>query len=237
MPTTIKVNGLILKISDTPGKDKLLHVLTRGGFLTAFATPKRSAGKKDFTYDLFNYCEFVLYETGRGNYLVNSVRPLEYFYPLREDMARLALAGYLAQLSRFVAGDADCDCETLMDLLLSALSRLSNGADVHAIKPVFELRSAKLLGFTPCLEAEQKSSEYFFSLEDGRLLLSAAPNTVKLPRSSVVVIYKILAADGAAAFDVPQGECTGDIYALAQQYILFHVERGFSTLDFLNGVL
>ena len=89
MPTTIKIKGIILKISDTPGKDKLLHILTDSSFITAFVTPKRSAGKKNYTFDLFTYGEFVLYVTGSGNYLVNSITPQNGFYGLRPASAGL----------------------------------------------------------------------------------------------------------------------------------------------------
>lgn len=237
MPSIKKLNGIILKIGDTPGKDKLLHVLTRSGFITAFAAPKRNAGKKNFTYDIFNYCEFVLYETGGGNYLVNSVTPVEYFYPLRQDMKRFACAGYLAQLAKYVSGDAYCDFETLTDTFLSALSLLADGADVQMIKAVFELTAAKLLGFTPCLEAERKSDVYRFALDDGRLYDHDVESSVTLPRGAVLVIYKILNADGPSAFEVSLGDYKDAVCSAAQQYILYHAERGFSALDFLNGVL
>ena len=59
MASTSKIKGVILKITDTPGKDKLITVLTSGGILKAFMTPKRTAGKKSHTVDLFTYGEIV----------------------------------------------------------------------------------------------------------------------------------------------------------------------------------
>ena len=61
MAQTVKINGIILKITDTPGKDKLLKILTKTGLVSAFMTFKKSAGKKSFIADMFSYGEFVLF--------------------------------------------------------------------------------------------------------------------------------------------------------------------------------
>lgn len=237
MATTIKIKGIILKISDTPGKDKLLHILTDSSFITAFMTPKRSAGKKSYTVDLFTYGEFVLYITDGGNSLVNSITPIETFYGLRNDIVSLSGAGYFSELAKYVSADADCDFSLLLQLLLEALRLLSDGADIKAVKPVFELKCAQLLGFTPCLEAEKKSGTYYFGLEDGRLYASGEHGGIMMPRSAVYNIYKVLSSDPQKAFSCMSDGVDEIVYSAAQQYIIYHTERDFSSLRFLNGVV
>ena len=239
MPTTTKIKGIILKISDTPGKDKLLHILTDSAYITAFMTPKRSAGKKSYTVDIFTYGEFVLYVTDKGNNLVNAVTPIEYFYGLRNDISRLSVSGYFAELAKYVSSDADCDYSCLMRLFLKAIRLLSDGVNFKLVKPVFEFKAAQLLGFTPCLEAEKKAGTYYFDLEDGRLYTTAKTGGIMLPRSTVYSIYKILSSDPDSAFSfMPQDDAQADaMYSVAQQYILYHTERDFSSLKFLNGVI
>lgn len=237
MPTTVKIKGIILKISDTPGKDRLLHILTDSSFITAFVTPKRSAGKKSYTFDLFTYGEFVLYVTGSGNYLVNSITPLNSFYGLRNDIACLSAAGYFAELAKYVSSDADCDYKCLMSLVLEAFGRLADGCDIKTIKPVFEFKAAQLLGFTPCLEAEKKAQVYCFDLNDGRLHINNIHAGIMISRKAVYDIYRILSASPADAYECILAENCEIIYNLAQQYIIYHTERDFASLRFLNGVI
>ena len=90
MAKTIKIKGTIIKITDTPGKDKLIRILSPVGLVSAFITLKKNAGKKSFTVDVFTYGEFILFETDKGNFLVNSFTPEDYFYNLRTDIVALS---------------------------------------------------------------------------------------------------------------------------------------------------
>lgn len=238
MPTTVKTNGIIIRIKDTPGKDKLLTLLTETGLVTAFITPKRNAGKKSYTFDLFTYGEIVLYKTDSGNYLVNSITPTEVFYSLREDIVRLSAASYLANLAVHAAADEETDSGQLLSFLLSAVSRLSKGGNVKKIKPVFELKITQALGFSPCLEADRKSLSYYFDIDDGRLYASDSSKGVLVSRDLILCIYKILNAEAEKAFEFTVSDEEIDLlYAVTQQYLLYHLERSFDSLEFLNGVL
>lgn len=238
MSTTIKKNGIILKISDTPGKDKLLQILTGDGIVSAFMTPKRSGGKKSFIFDVFTFGEFIIYVTDKGNSLVNSVNPFECFYGLRDDIVTLSAAAYFSELVRYAATDCDCDFQSLLALFLKALRLLSDGAGVKSVKPVFEFKIAQMLGFAPCLEAEEKSAKYYFDIDDGRLYINEVKNGFPLSRNAVYLIYKILNSDTETAFSYMHDNNELDaVFSIAEQYILYHTEREFSSLKFLNGVI
>lgn len=236
MAQTSRIKGIILKITDTPGKDKLLHVLTEQGIVRAFMTPKKNAGKKSYTVDLFSYCEIVIFTTDGGNNLVNSVVPEEYFYKIREDIARLYAAGYFASLALYTAQDAETDTSSLMELVYESFMKLSDGVPVNDIKPVFEFVVARLLGITPCLEAEQKSTAYYFSIDDGRLYLSHVPNSVYVTRKVVMSVYKVINSTVKQALEV-KSEDVESFYKLAEQYILYHTDHNFENLKYLNGVI
>jgi len=237
MSKTIKIHGIILKISDTPGKDKLLHILTENGFITAFSTPKRNAGKKSYTYDLFTNAEIMLYQTDKGNYLVNSITPIEHFYNLREDITTLAAAGYFASLARHASVDADMDFKTLYNLIVNALFALSNGQAVKTVKPEFEIKIVQLMGFTPCLEADKKSSTYYFDPDDGRLYANEVTAGIYIPREVALSIYKIITSSVEELFLNKENEYTNILYSTAERYLLYHTEQDFDALNFLNGVI
>ena len=236
MATTLKTKGIVLKIKDTPGKDKLVYILTNEGLLKAFMTPKKMAGKKSFAVDLFAYGEVVYYVTDSGNNLVNSIVPDEFFFGIREDIARLYTAGYFANLAIHTQSDADTDSETLLELVLESFKRLSNGENIKIIKPVFELVISRLLGISPCLEAETKGREYYFSMEDGRLFINPKPNTFFVSRTVILTIYKILNSEIQFAFDAVC-EQSDMLYQLCEMYIAYQTERDFEQLKFLNGVI
>lgn len=238
MPLTFKTKGIILKINDTPSKDKLVYILCSDGLIKAFMTPKRSAGKKSYTVDIFSYGEIVLYQTDSGNYLVNSITPEEFFYGIRNDIASLYAAGYFAALSIHISQDADSDSVQLLKLLYKSLMLLSSDQNVKKIKSAFEIKAVQLLGFTPCLEADKKSVEYYFDLDDGRLYHQHKQNCIYVPRSVVAVMYNIINSDALDVFDFELSEQEIDIfYNISQQYIIYHTERNFDTLNYLNGVI
>lgn len=238
MSSTIKTNGIILKMSDTPGKDKLVYILTPKGLVKAFMTPKRFAGKKSHTVDLFTYGEVIYYVTDSGNSLVNSIVPEQFFYGIREDIARLYAAGYFASLAMYTAEDAETDTYSLFDLLYHSLECLSRGDEIKNVKPVFEFKTAQLIGMTPCLEAGTKADKYYFAMDDGRLYTSSMPSSFLMSRTAVLCIYKILKAPVDTCFDVhiPSEEMTA-LFNAAQQYIIYHTERTFDALKYLNGVI
>ena len=94
---TCKLKGILLRISSTAGDERVLSILTeRQGCISVFAKPSRK-----IQYDQFYYGEWVLYQTGRGNYLLNGFSPEELFHPLRERVDHTFLAGYFAQLVLF----------------------------------------------------------------------------------------------------------------------------------------
>lgn len=236
MSKTFKIKGTIIKITDTSGKDKVLRILTPVGLVSAFMTFKKSAGKKSFTTDVFTFGEFVLFETDKGNYLVNSFVPEEYFYKLRTDIASLSAAAYFSSLVLSSAQEPDLNYEDLSELFICGLSKLSSGCDVKLVKPVFEFKLTQLLGFEPCLEAEKKSQNYYFDLNDGRLYLSDVRSGVYASRETILLVYNVLHTKPREAYDILR-EQNAQFYSLAESYILYHIERSFDSLEFLKGVL
>ena len=236
MATTIKTMGLILKMSDTPSKDKLLKILTPSGLISAFMKIKRTAGKTSYIADLFTYGEFVLFNTDKGNYLVNSFTPEEHFYSIREDITRFAAAGYFCSFANVYSEQPDINYSDALKLMLASLYSLTSDKDVKTIKSIFELKSCQLLGVEPCLEAEQKAVEYHFDLQDGRLYNYEIKNGYYVTRQAVLSMYNVLRASVETAFDMEfyQPEY---IYSITENYLLYQIEKVPDSLEFLKGVL
>ena len=236
MSETIKTNGIILKIKDTPGKDKLVIILTQAGVISAFMAVKRNAGKKNYIVDIFTYAEFVLFKTDRGNFLVNSATPIECFYSLRNDVAKIACAGYFSSLIINSASSPDADHSYILSLLYDSLRSLSEADDVRFTKSVFELKMSVIIGVEPCLVADKKAHEYYFDMEDGHLHLNQVRNSVKVKRDTIVLVYKILKESHTETF-LHSVTDADELYYVTECYIMYHTEGSVGALEFLKGVI
>jgi len=183
-----------------------------------------------------SYGEFVLFETDKSNYLVNSFTPSEHFYSIRNDIVTLSAAAYFSSLTLNYSTEPDINCCELFDLIYCCLKKLSSGTSLQIIKPVFEFKICQLIGFEPCLEAQTKSQNYYFALDDGRLYVSDVKNSIYLSRNTVLLIYKIINSKSADAFNCISAD-DDHLYKIAESYILYHSERTFDSLEFLKGVL
>ena len=84
---------------------------------------------------------------------MNEAESIEQFRPLREDIKRLALAGYICEMLEAVS-DEDCPEPEMLQLGLNCLYALSNKlATRDVVKAVFELRLMCIAGYRPELEA------------------------------------------------------------------------------------
>ncbi len=235
MSETIKTKGIILKISDTPGKDKLIRMLTGSGVISAFMTIKKNAGKKSYIVDIFTYAEFVLFKTDSGNYLVNSATPIEHFYSLRNDVGKIACAGYFSSLIINSASSPDADHTYILSLMHDSLMFLSKENNIKFIKAVFELKLSAVIGVEPCLIADVKAHEYYFNLEDGRLHINQVRNGILVQRTTVLSVYNILHKKHTEVFLHPVDD--EGLYYLAEHYIMYHTEGSVGALEFFRGVI
>ena len=120
-----KTLGLVLREVEYKDADKLLTVLTRDrGKLTVRARGVRSRSSRlKSGCQLLAYSEFTLFEN-RNSLVVDEAVAQELFLPLRQDIERLALASYFAQVAEVLSREEDPD-EALLSLTLNALASLS----------------------------------------------------------------------------------------------------------------
>jgi len=228
---TFKVNGILLRISPTVHEERALTVLTdRLGLITVFA----KANRKKSQYDQFYYGEWVLYETGGGNRLLNSFTLQEPFHALKERVDHTFLAGYFAQLILYFSKGDKQETAALLPLLLNSLYLLGKGRSPYLVKSVFELKTMQMMGFCPTLSACGHPGSHF-ALEDGRILCdecSATTRTVAISPTVGAALTHILNNPPAKAFSftVPKEELTR-LSHLAEAFVLYHLEIKAPALD------
>lgn len=233
---TCKVKGILLRISPTVRDERMLTILTdRLGCISVF----QKGGRKKVQYDQFYYGEWVLYQTGGGNYLLNGFSPEELFHPLREQVELTFLASYFAQMVLYFGRDDENDCSELLPLLLNGLYLLGKGKDPLLVKSVFELKTMQLMGYCPTLESCGHEGTYF-SLEDGRICCTACASpgqSVPVSATTLAALTHILnkAPAKAYGFSIPREELKR-LCVLAERFSEYHLELRASALQMWKDI-
>ncbi len=233
---TCKVKGILLKIGQTVHEEQVLHILCDPlGCIPVFAKSNRKKNQ----FDQFYYGEWVLYQTGRGNYLLNSFDLEESFPILRERIEDTFLASYFAQIVLYFGRSEEQETRLLLPLLLNGLYLLGRGRDALLVKSVFELKTMQLMGYCPTLASCGHPGTHF-ALEDGGVLCDACSlpkKTVALSASALAAIVHILNHPPAKAFgfSIPTGDLRL-LSALSEQFLQYHLELRASALDLWKTV-
>ena len=227
---TRKVKGILLRMAQTVHDERVLTVLTEQGCITVYAKVSRKKNQ----YDQFYYGEWVLYETGSGNFLLNAFSLEEPFHELREQMENTFLASYLAQIVLHFGRFAPQETGVLLPLLLNSLYLLGRGKPPRLVKSVFELKTMQMMGYCPTL-ASCGHPGCVFSLEDGSILCadcSLSAKGVPVTASVVAALTHILnhTPQKAYGFSIPEGELLG-LSKLTEAFLFYHLELRSSALE------
>jgi len=243
----LKTEGLILRETDYKDSDKLLTVLTKDrGQLTLRARGVRNRSSKlKAGCQLLAYSEFTVFDN-RGYLLVDEAVPIELFMPLRDDIEKLALASYFAQVAE-VLSQEDEPNTALLSLSLNSLYALSKmPISQELIKAVFELKAACIAGYEPnlcCCSVCGSEEPDRFRIADGTLQCSGCSGVndtgirMPLPLGVLAAMRYIASCDMKKMFSFSlsqQGE--QNLADIAQTYLLTQLERGFFTLDFYKSL-
>ncbi|MBQ7034306.1 MAG: DNA repair protein RecO [Clostridia bacterium] len=228
---TRKVKGILLRVGPTIHEEKVLTILTEQmGCITVFA----KSGRKKTQYDQFYYGEWVLYETGGGNFLLNSFSLEEPFHGLKERMEDTFLAGYFAQIVLHFCKGEPRETGILLPLLLNGLYLLGKGRASLLVKGVFELKTMQLMGYCPSLAPCAHPGGHF-ALEDGSILCDACAlprKTLPLSATTVAAMAHILNHPAAKAysFSIPHEEQVL-LSKLTEAFLLYHLDFKSSALE------
>ena len=244
----LKIQALVLRVTDYNDRDALLTVLSRNhGKLTLKARGlRRKNSPLVAPCQLLAYGEFVLFEY-RGQYTINEAHSLELFQPLRRDLAKLSLGTYFAQAAELLSQE-DLPNPELLSLLLNCLYGLAKLDLPEAmVKAVFELRAACLAGYTPdlfgCHICGNQEPDRF-DLSQGMLECQSCRHMgatgIRMPVNPSVLeaMRYICYCDPKKLFGFQVGPDTLEKLAgLTEAYLTTQLERGFSTLDFYKSLL
>ncbi len=137
-----KTVGIVIKAKDYSETSQLVWLYTRDfGKIKVIAKGSR----KKLRIDLFNICEFVFYKSRGELHTLGEYYIQETFDKIRQDLHRVAVASYIAELVNVFTGLEDPSPE-IYSLVVSAFKNLAEGKDP---RHVFETRLMQYLGNLP----------------------------------------------------------------------------------------
>lgn len=244
----IETLGLVLRETEYKESSRILTVLTStNGKLTVQAKgAKRKGSKISAATQFLALSEMTIFEN-RDRCTLTEARSVELFRGLREDVSKLSLGAYFAELLDNLS-DEDAPNPEILSLGLNALYAVSNSLNADAIiKAAFELRLMCLAGFEPRLECcaacgKESPVSPVLSLTGGSLYCAACKpegeEGLTLMPGTLDAMRHIVSADPKRLYSFKVGERTQrELFRVCEAYLLTQLGRGFGTLDFYHTVM
>ena len=220
----ITTKALVLRGVDYKESDKILTLLTQDqGKLTASARGCRKKGSAIAAgCQLLVWSEMVLYDY-QGRWSVKESATQRLFQGVRDDVQRLALGCYFAEVAELLAVEGLPSPE-LLSLTLNSLHALDKMPEkpLPLVKSAFEWKAMALAGYEPLLE-------------DGKVRGEGI--SLPLPPPALAALEHILHGDPRRLFSFQLGEePLKQLAGASEAYLHTQLERGFSTLDYYKSL-
>ena len=243
------LEGIVIKERPFGEYDKFIDVLTHeNGIIEIFVKgARRINGKSSSSTQLFAYSKFCI-QLRRDKYRLDSVEPICIFYNLRNNIEKLSVASYFADVLGYsVPSQAEND--DILRLFLNTLHFLeTNKRTPVFLKSLFELRLMSDIGMMPNIIACKSCGCYepqniVFDISDGHFLcedccdekISEAQMRANLPVLNAV--RHIVLSDLNRLYNFKISDETQAVLSrFAERYLITHMERNFKTLDFYKSV-
>lgn len=246
----VKLTGFVLRAVDYGESDRVVTLLTRErGKVSAFARGARASRKRfGGALEPFTLLSAEARERPGSDLLgLDSVAVERGFGGLRADLAKIACAGYAAELARELVRDHEPHDE-LFDLLGAYLSGLDGGPARPAALRAFELVALRAAGLAPRLDACARcggplgEGELRFDPAHGGALcasceLAASPAAPRIAAGSVAALRRLAEGGLEAAASEPLAPPAGREARVALSVFLeHHLGRRLAARRFLDEV-
>ena len=242
--------ALVLRQVDYKESDKILTLFTQEqGKLTASARGCRKKGSAlAAPCQLLAWSEMVLSDY-QGRWTVKEASTERLFQGVRDDLERLALGCYFAEVAELLAVEGVASSE-LLSLILNSLHALDKMKEkpLALVKAAFELKAMCLSGYEPLLDGcavcgRTPPEEPRFHLREGVVHCAACRGEMGEGISMPLNLHALRAMEHIAYGDPKRlfsfsigGEGLTKLADLTEAYLHTQLERGFQTLDFYKGI-
>ncbi len=236
--------GIIIRQANYGDAHRMLWIYTTtDGIIKAVRYGIR--GKKTSNaaaFQLFSYGDFKL-RPSRGDIMTAvSADIIDGFFPLSEDIKKLALISYFSDITYNILGEANPD-SSILSMFLNAL-HVSAYRDEpwKKLKMVYELKLMALGGYRPslddCGECGNKSTH--FSLDRGTLVCREhhRAGDVAVDDSVISLMRYICKCDikKMMAFEVHNEDLYDKMNYITERYITAHTDKEFQSLQYFYSL-
>lgn len=240
---TLKAKGIIIKQSDYGEANRMLTIFTdEYGIIKASSYgAKRINSKQAGSTQFLCYSNFVLYKGNSDIMTVSSVEPIDSFFPIQEDIEKLALCTYFADLIYHCLDLSNPDTNILR-LLLNTLYVLAyKNMFVHKAKIVFEVRMMAYTGFMPamqnCIHCGSEENLTHFSIRNGGMVCKQCKcneDVYITPNMYAAMIFILNVHDKKVfSFNVGEEDIL-KISRLSENYLTYQFDREFASLKYFK---
>ena len=187
------------------------------------------------------FSEFVLAKTKGDIYRVESAEVIETFYPISEDIKKLALAGYFLDILQDSLSASDGE---ILALLLNTLYALSyKEIDCAVAKAAFELKVIQYSGYEPnldaCIKCGSKDCLEAFDFSGGTVCKACrAHSSANLPQDVKEAMRYILKSDTKRLFSFLLPQNAKEILSqICESYILTKSEKHYKSLEYYKKII
>lgn len=239
----IKARGIIIKQSDYGEGHRMLTVFTEEyGIVKAVSYGvKKSKSKAAASSQFLCYGDFELYKgLGKDIMTVNNIDTIDGFYPIAEDIKKLSLCVYFADITYSILGTNNPDARLLRLLLNSIYALAYRDEKVDKVKTVYELKMMSMGGYLPQLNACVSCGNgdvYAFDLLKGGSVCRecGGKHTIRLDKNIYRALEYIICSDDKKmlAFNAAD-ELMKTVGKISEQYVELQLDQKFSSLDYYN---
>ena len=244
----VRLRALVLREVDFGDYDRYLTALAEDGRKVEILCKNARRGKKtNPAARQLCFSAFILAERGE-KYALREADLVHSFFSLAGDIERYALACYLCELVSALC-DPGMESPAFCRLLLTALLALERKQrDPALVKAALELRVMAESGYAPDLQVCSICGEpvtaapVWFSVPAGGVAHETCARRVggcvPLENSALRALAHVLSAEPKrlSSFALT-GAAAAQFSALAENYVKFHLGRGFGSLDFYHSLL
>lgn len=206
---------------------------------------RRTKSRTGASSQFLCFAEFEMYQGG-DIWTIKSINPLDNFFPVQEDIVKLALCTYFADITYALTDQNNPDIDVLRLLLNTLYACAYQNVPIEQLKAAYELRLMALSGFMPavgqCMNCGETGYNVSFDLESGGMLCEKCRyinrhEKIKLTPAAYKAIYYIITCDMKRLFSFHLDEESMCVLAkAAERYLLVHTDREFRSLSYYKSL-
>ena len=236
--------GIIIKQTNYGDAHRMLWIFTEtDGIVKAVRYGVR--GKKTSNaaaFQLFSYADFKL-RPSRGDIMTAvSADVIDSFYPISEDIKKLALVSYLADITHNMLGEANPDSRVLALFLNSVYAAAYRDYSYIKIKTVYELKLMCASGYMPELDkcSVCGGEGQYYSVSKGSLVCREhhSADDIKVNEKTVALMRYITRCDDKKmlSFSLEDDNLLDELNTITERYVTAVCDKTFQSCAYFYSI-